>query len=123
MPAREKATRKEKLNIIKIRRGCGSWECECGEAHSIPFKIEGKCGSVKMTLIPAPKGTGLCVEKECKKMLDLAGLKDVYSRTFGQTRTKINHVYACFDALKKLGEVRIPEKYRSKAGIKEGRNE
>ncbi|MEM4245644.1 MAG: 30S ribosomal protein S5 [Candidatus Nanoarchaeia archaeon] len=123
VPAREKATRKAKLNLIKIRRGCGSWECECGEAHSIPFKIEGKCGSVRMTLIPAPKGTGLCVEKECKKILELAGIKDIYSRTFGQTRTKINHVYACFEALKKLGEVRIPEEYRSKAGIKEGRNE
>jgi len=123
VPAREKATRKAKLNIITIRRGCGSWECECGESHSIPFKIEGKSGSVKMQLLPAPKGTGLCVEKECKKILELAGLKDIYSKTVGQTRTKMNHIYACFDALKKLGEVRITEEYRKKAGIREGRNE
>ncbi len=123
VPARQKATRKAKLNIIKVRRGCGSWECVCGESHSIPFKIEGKCGSVRMWLIPAPKGTGLCVEKECKKILELAGFKDLYSRTVGQTRTKMNHVFACFNALKKLGEVRVTEEYRKKAGIKDGRNE
>jgi len=119
VPAREKAIRKSKLNIIKIRRGCGSWECGCGEGHSIPFKVEGKCGSIRMQLIPAPKGTGLIVEKECKKILELAGIKDIYSRTFGQTRTKINHVFACFDALKKIGEMRINEEYRKKSGVKD----
>ncbi|MFH1210608.1 MAG: 30S ribosomal protein S5 [archaeon] len=123
VPAREKATRKSKLSIIKIRRGCGSWECGCGESHSIPFKIDGKCGSVKMQLLPAPKGTGLIIEKECKKLMELAGIKDIYSNTKGQTRTKINHVYACFDALKRLSEVRVNEEYRKKAGVKEGRNE
>jgi small subunit ribosomal protein S5 len=123
VPAREKATRKSKLNIIKVRRGCGSWECGCGEAHSVPFKIKGRCGSVRMELLPAPKGTGLCVEKECKKILELAGFKDLYSKTTGQTRTKINHVFACFDALTKLSGVRVSEAYRKKAGVKEGRNE
>ena len=39
VPAREKAFRNAKLNIFKIRRGCGSWECMCGEPHSIPFMI------------------------------------------------------------------------------------
>ncbi len=119
VPAREKAMRKSKLSLIKIRGGCGSWECGCGEPHSIPFKIAGKCGSVKMQLIPAPKGTGLCVEKECKKILELAGIKDVYSKTVGQTRTKINHVFACFDALQNLGKVRVNEEYKKKAGIRE----
>ena len=123
VPAREKAIRKAKLNIIQIRRGCGSWECGCGEAHSIPFKIKGRCGSVRMELLPAPKGTGLCVEKECKKILELAGFKDLYSKTTGQTRTKINHVYACFEALTKLAGVRVNEAYRKRAGVKEGRNE
>src|SRR3989338_8376894 len=37
VPAREKAIRKAKLNLIKIKRGCGSWECGCKEPHSIPF--------------------------------------------------------------------------------------
>ncbi|MBI4153967.1 30S ribosomal protein S5, partial [Candidatus Woesearchaeota archaeon] len=29
VPAREKALRSAKLNVIKIRRGCGSWACGC----------------------------------------------------------------------------------------------
>src|SRR3989344_4820680 len=50
VPAREKALRRAKLNIIKIKRGCGSWECACKEPHSIPFKVKGKCGSVIVEL-------------------------------------------------------------------------
>src|SRR3990167_6157787 len=69
VPAREKATRKAKLNLIKIKRGCGSWECGCGQTHSIPFKVEGKCSSVTFELMPEPKGTRLCMEKECQKLL------------------------------------------------------
>jgi len=45
VPAREKSIRKAKLNILKIRRGCGSWACKCKDPHTIPFKVEGKCGS------------------------------------------------------------------------------
>ena len=101
LPAREKALRQAKLNIISIERGCGSFDCACKEAHSIPFKVEGKCGSSRMVLLPAPRGTGLVIESECKKILDFAGIKDVYSQTFGQTRTKLNLAKACFEALKK----------------------
>jgi len=122
VPAREKAIKKAKLNIIKIKRGCGSWACSCGLPHSIPFKVKGKCGSVETELIPAPRGTNLCVEKECKRILALAGIKDIYSRTFGHAGTKLNHVKACIDALKKLSETKIPEQYISKAGIIEGKH-
>ncbi|QQG39243.1 MAG: 30S ribosomal protein S5 [Candidatus Woesearchaeota archaeon] len=107
VPAREKALRDAKLNIVKIRRGCGSWECGCGEPHSIPLTVKGKVGSVEITLIPAPKGTGLICEKECKKILQLTGIKDVYSKARRQTRTKLNLAYACLDALKKLTSVKI----------------
>ena len=123
VPAREKATRQAKLNLIKIKRGCGSWECGCGEAHTIPFKVWGKCGSVEITLMPAPKGTKLCVEKECKKLLKFAGVKDVYSKTKGHTKTKINLIFACMEALKQLSKVKVKEDYAKKAGIIEGRNE
>jgi len=102
LPAREKAARNAKLNIIKITRGCGSFDCSCSEQHSIPLKVEGKCGSSRIILMPAPRGTGLVIEGECKKILAFAGIKDIYSKTFGQTRTKINLAKACFDALKKL---------------------
>ena len=111
VPAREKAIRNAKLNIIKIRRGCGSWQCGCKEPHTIPFAVEGKCGSVIIKLMPAPRGTGLCIEEECQKILKLAGIKDIWSKTLGQTKTKINLISACFNGLKKLMEIKIPKKY------------
>lgn len=106
VPAREKAIRKAKLNLIKIKQGCGSWEGDPKGDNSIPFAVEGKCGSVKIKLLPAPKGTSLVVEKECAKILKLAGIKDIYSKTSGHTNTKVNLVKACFNALQKLSEVK-----------------
>ena len=120
VPAREKAIRKAKLNIIKIRRGCGSWQCGCKEPHTIPFKVEGKCGSVRIKLMPAPKGAGLRIQKECQKILKLAGIKDVWSRTKGQTKSSINLINACLDALKNLMKTRVGEEYTKILGIEEG---
>ena len=120
VPAREKAIRHAKLNVIKIRRGCGNWRCGCGEAHTVPFKVSGKAGSVEIILIPAPKGTGLIVEKECQKILKLAGIKDVWSRTEGQTRSKLNVLYACFDALQKLLQFKLKPKTEETLSIIEG---
>ena len=101
LPARDKAIRKAKLNIMKVRRACAAFDCLCSEPHSIPYKITGKSGSVKITLIPAPQGTGLVAGNELKKILKLTGIKDVYSRTSGRKRTTFNLIKACIDALKK----------------------
>ena len=106
LPGRTKAIRDAKLKIFKIRRGCGSFDCSCKEEHSIPFKVEGKCGSIRIILMPAPQGTGLAVGDEVKKILRLAGIKDVYGKTFGQTRTTINLAKACVRALKKTNEIK-----------------
>ena len=104
LPAREKAIRKAKLNILKIKRSCSGFDCSCPELHTIPLRVTGKCGSIRLTLIPASQGTGLVVGSELKKVLKLAGIKDVYSRTSGKKRTTINLVKACIDALKKASE-------------------
>ena len=120
VPAREKAIRHAKLNVIKIRRGCGDWGCGCGDQHTVPFKVTGKVGSVELTLIPAPKGTGLKIEKECQKMLKLAGIKDIWSRTEGQTRSKLNVLFACFEALQKLVKVKLQQKTAERLKIAEG---
>ncbi len=101
LPARDKAIRKAKLNLISIQRSCSAFDCACDEPHTIPFEVTGKSGSVKVTLIPAPQGTGLVVGKELKKILNLAGVKDIYSRAYGKKRTTFNLVKACFEALKK----------------------
>jgi small subunit ribosomal protein S5 len=107
VPAREKAMRKAKLNVFKIARGCGSWQCSCKTPHSIPFAVEGKCGSIRIRLMPAPKGKGLCMEQETAKILKLAGLKDVWSKTDGNLRSTTNLIAAVVDALKKLTSTKI----------------
>jgi small subunit ribosomal protein S5 len=100
LPARAKAIRRAKLNITKIRRACSSFDCSCKEAHTVPFVVDGKEGSAKVKLIPAPQGTGLVIGDECKKILKLAGIKDVYSYTEGKKSTTINLAKACVNALK-----------------------
>ena len=96
----EKAITNAKLNITPIRRGCGSWECMCGEPHSVPFTVTGKSGSVRVTLKPAPKGTGLVAGDVARTVLKFAGISDVWSHTLGETRTTYNFAMATYNALK-----------------------
>ena len=101
LPARDKAIRKAKLNIIKIVRGDGSFDSVGGGKTSIPFKIQGKAGSVRITFMPAAPGTGLVAADQLKKILKLAGIKDIYTKTSGRLRTSFNLIKACINALKK----------------------
>ena len=96
----EKAVREAKLNLIPVRRGCGSWKCSCDEPHSVPFVVRGKAGSVEVTLIPAPKGVGLVAGDVAKVVLRLAGIKDVWTQTRGETRTTLNFAMAVYNALR-----------------------
>lgn len=117
VPAREKAIRQAKLSLIQVQRGSGSWQTVEPDQNSIPFKVTGKCGSIKITLIPAPKGTGLVVEKECQKILELAGIKDVWSKTEGKTNTKFNLIKACYDALQNLSKVKVRPSHKTMLGM------
>ncbi|MCK5043099.1 MAG: 30S ribosomal protein S5, partial [Candidatus Aenigmarchaeota archaeon] len=114
------AVKKAKVNVIPIRRGCGSWECQCMSHHSLPFKTEAKCGSVHVTLMPAPKGIGLCVAKEAKTIMSLAGITDAWGKSRGQTKTRLNFVKAIYGALKKLNKVRVSEDAKKSTGMIEG---
>ncbi len=120
VPARAKAIRLAKLNIVKIRRACGSWDCDCKKAHSIPFKVTGKSGSVEVTLMPAPRGTGIKSEKKIKRILALSGIEDLYTKTQGTTATKLNLFVACFEAIKQLSKMKMPQKFVKEAGCIEG---
>ena len=120
VPAREKALRNAKLNTFKIIRGCGSWHCNCGEPHTIPFEVVGKCGSVIIKIMPAPKGKGLCIHPECAKILEMAGIKDVWSKTLGQTKNRLNLFMACEKALKKLSEIKLRPQDKDTLAVVEG---
>lgn len=95
----EKAVRAAKIHLTFIERGCGSWECNCSEEHSIPYKVMGRSGSVEITLKPAPKGIGLAVGDIPKRVAEFAGVKDIWAKTRGQTRTTFNLAMATYNAL------------------------
>jgi small subunit ribosomal protein S5 len=115
-----KAIDNAKLNIIKIKRGCGSWECGCGEPHTVPFAIKGKSGSVEILLKPAPRGIGLATGNVAKKMLTLAGIKDCWTFTSGKTKTTVNYAKAVFNALEQNSEMRVMKNEIKKVGIVSG---
>jgi small subunit ribosomal protein S5 len=104
----EKAAVDARLKIVPIRRGCGSWECGCGKPHSVPFQVEGKCGGVKIVIVPGPRGLGLVASEGAKVILSLAGIKDCWTRSRGSTRTIPSFAYAIFDALKKTYSLITP---------------
>lgn len=110
-PAIRKAILLAKLNIQPVRRGCGSWECNCGGSHSIPFKSTGSTGSTNIELLPAPRGLGLAAGKVARTVLELAGIQDVWSRTSGATSTTSNYAYATFEALKNTYTVLPPAEW------------
>ena len=95
----DKGTIQAKLNVIPVRRGCGSWECRCGRAHTVLFTVTGKCGSVRLEVLPGPRGLGLVAGEIPKQVLALAGVKDCWTRTYGSTSTLTSSALAAFDAL------------------------
>ena len=115
-----KAIDSAKLNIIEIKRGCGSWECGCGNPHTVPFSVKGKSGSVEITLKPAPRGIGLATGNVAKKILTLAGVKDCWAFTRGKTKTTVNYSKAVFNALEKNAEMRVMPEAVKFVGIKSG---
>ena len=118
-----KAIENAKLNIIEIRRGCGSWECGCGKPHTVPFSIKGKSGSVEIMFKPAPQGIGLATGNVAKKILKLAGIKDCWAFTNGKTKTTVNYAKAVFNALQKNTQMRVMKNEISKIGILSGSEE
>lgn len=104
----EKAALDARLNITLVRRGCGSWECGCGQPHSLLFETTGKCGGVKIKIIPGPRGLGLVASEVAKVILRLAGIKDCWTKSYGATKTVPSFAFAVFDALKRTYSVVTP---------------
>jgi len=104
----EKGIRLAKLNLHPIRMGCGSWECDCGEGHTLPFKVTGKVGSVVVTLLPGPQGLGIVAGDTAKAVLRMSGIKDCWSKSVGKTTTTNSFAFATFEALKQTMSIMTP---------------
>jgi len=119
-PAIRAAIDVAKLNIIEVKRGCGSWECGCLTPHSLPFEIVGHTGSVVVQLKPAPRGTGLAIGDIAKSVLKMAGVQDAWGFTKGHTKTTINYSIAAFEALRMTSQMRVTDEQRERLRIVSG---
>jgi len=99
-----------KLNVSPVRRGY--WGRKGGMPHTVPCKVTGKCGSVRVRLIPAPRGTGLVSSPAGKKLMHMAGIHDCYTSTRGHSRTMGNFIKAMFYALKATYGYLSPELWK-----------
>lgn len=99
-----------KLNVSPVRRGY--WGRKGGMPHTVPCKVTGKCGSVRVRLIPAPRGTGLVSSPAGKKLMHMAGIDDCYTSTRGHSRTMGNFIKAMFYALKATYAYLSPELWK-----------
>ena len=105
-----------KMSVVPVRRGY--WGNKIGKVHTVPTKITGKCGSVTIRLIPAPRGAGIVAARVPKKVLGMAGIEDCYTASRGCRKTLGNFVKATFDALSKTYGFLTPDLWRETKYIK-----
>jgi len=112
----KKALNIAKISVILVQKG--HWGQEIGQAHTISVKVTGKCGSVRLRCIPAPRGTGIVAGKIPKKMLSIAGYQDIFTSSRGHTRTLGNFCKATFAAISSVYSFIAPEFWRKKTESK-----
>ncbi len=88
----KKALAAAKKNMFKIVISNGD---------TIAHPVMGHFGATQVFLKPAPAGTGLVAGGAVRSILELAGVKNVYSKIYG-SRTQGNVVKATVDALNQL---------------------
>lgn len=102
----QKAIAKAKRNIFVVNL----------DESTIPHDVKIKYKSAKIIFLPAGPGTGIIAGGPIRKVLELAGIHDILSKSYGTTN-KINNTRATFRALKSLKVTPIMK--RKKAAKKE----
>ncbi|MFA6305361.1 MAG: 30S ribosomal protein S5 [Candidatus Gracilibacteria bacterium] len=87
----QKAISQAKKNTLQVLMDQGT----------IPHDVEVKLKSAHIKFMRAKPGTGIIAGNTIRKLLELAGLKDIYTKSLGTTN-KINNTKATFEALKLL---------------------
>ncbi len=100
----KKASQAATKNVVKV---------SIVDERTIPHEATGVCGASKVMLKPAAKGTGLKAGGPVRSVLEMAGVKDILSKSLG-SNTKINMAYATLSALKSQKTVEQVAKLRGK---------
>lgn len=68
---------------------------------TLPHRVIGRAGASKVVMVPASPGTGVIAGASARAVLELAGVKDVLTKSYGSNSPK-NLVRATFDGLRQL---------------------
>ena len=74
------------------------------EGRTVAHEMIGTSGAARVIIKPAPAGTGIIAGGSVRAILELAGIRDVVSKSLG-ARTKINTATAALNALKSMKTV------------------
>ena len=69
------------------------------DGRTVPHDATGVCGKAKVLIKPAKEGTGVIAGGAVRVILELAGVKDIVSKSLG-SNTKVNVAKATLEALK-----------------------
>jgi len=97
----EKAIKDAKSKLIKLPLVGGT----------LPHEVRGKYCSSEVLLLPASPGTGIIAGPSVRNVLELAGVHNVLTKSFG-SNTAINLVKATYDALSQLQDIKDVERLR-----------
>ena len=100
----KKAIQQATKNVVKVA---------LVENRTISHEMVGVSGAAKVLIKPAYEGTGVIAGGAVRSVLELAGVKDVLSKSLG-SNTKLNVARATLDALKNQKSVSHVAKLRGK---------